>query len=314
MHIVRHFRANDRIYCEGYESFTIGKGFYLFRLEVNESFSRVIDVPVLQSGIQNDFVKATINELDEKVRSRRLQAAINYISFDKNKHSEETFIRFLGLNFHPIVALAYELQGDLRIDIITNMAINLLEKEINNDRNLITSICEYLWELVNSNLDFEYKEYYRANIIQEYVQAQTLDTVIALDEYNLEIYKEYPQEVRYPNKKVDDTLWTLSYIKVNKDDGLKRETHNGSNDYHIHYLTLVKGKPERTNKLLTFDSRKDSDELFWENHGKKYIETGLPTQEKKKKQIYDKCYKCLLKIGKQHFRKPSNDAQVYYPE
>lgn len=314
MEIARYYRVNDRNYCEGYELFTNRRGFYLFRLKVNRSFDVIIDEPVILNGIQSDFVEPTINNLDKKVKSQRLRAVFSYTPFDKNKHSEETFIRFLGPSFHPIIALAYEMQDDLRIDIITNLAINLLDKEINNDRNLIIYICEYLWELVNSNFHFEYTEYYRSIIIQEYAQAQTLYLIMALDECNLEVYEQYDSRVRYPNKKVNDTLWAMNYLSANKRDGVHREAHNGPQDYHIHYLVIVKDEPKRTNKLLTFDRDKETNELFWENHSEGGLNVDLPTPERKRKKIYEKCYGCLDKVKKKHFRKPSvGEAKIYYP-
>ncbi|MDA1531112.1 hypothetical protein [Bacillus cereus] len=314
MEIVRQFRVNDITYCEGYERFADRKGFYLFRLKVNHSFNRVIDEPVLQNGIEGDFVKATINDLDRKVVLQRFRAIFRDTPFDKNKHSEETFIRFLGPSFHPIIALAYELQDDLRVDIITNLAINLLEKEINNDRNLIVYICEYLWELVNSNYHFEYTEYYNSVIIQEYAQAQTLNMIMAFEEFNLEVYEQYPPQFRYPNKKVHNKLWAMNYLSANKRDGVLRETHNGPHDYHIHYLVKVKDEPKRTNKLLTFDREKETNELYWENHNEGGINVELPKPERKRKKIYEKCYNCLVKIKKEHFRKPSKEeAIIYYP-
>ncbi|PGY51517.1 hypothetical protein [Priestia megaterium] len=296
-------------YYEGYGFLDDKKGFYTFRVKGNGSTESGIEKPVILNGIHGDFVQHAVENLDINL-FRFPELFIEPVSVENVK---EEYIKFIGPSFHPIIALSYEIKDELSIDLVSNLAINLLENDLTNDRELITYICEYLWEVVNNNPKLEYKEYYKSLIIQEYVQAQNLVQITFLEDSNLEIYERQPSKIKFPKEKVNDFVWAMNFIKANKRDGVEREAHNGPNDYHIHYVVVRGGRAKRTNKMLTFQPDIVPNILYWQEHNEEAIEESLPNGEKKKKKIYESCCECLKAINKENFRKPDNQSQVYYP-
>lgn len=110
-------------------------------------------------------------------------------------------------------------------------------------------------------------------------------------------------------------LLKFTEIEDLKGKGIVSENHEFG--YHFHYGYIEKGGFVRTNMLLTFIDEKKNElyKLFAEKHSEKntkiYID-GFPSKIKKK--IYDACEKKINKVGILNFKRPSNKANLFYPE
>ncbi|WP_176542918.1 KAP family P-loop NTPase fold protein [Priestia megaterium] len=288
------------------------KEFYVWSVKTNKSVDNLEDVKIIDYTHRRDTHKK-IEVLKRNFQDSLTATRLNILFMDESKEqiNYDPYIKIFDSSYHPLIAMAYEIEDLLEVKVIEKLARTLSSEIPMNEKNTLILIGQILLEILDketttSALTKKYKD----EILNEiYISTHLLD-LISTNKFNIEVYSNHHKNnPSYDVKSKENPFFNSLSVKSEDDDNEFKK--NLKENVYFYYLEKQEGRIIRSDKVLTFDPYGEEDTLYYERNENSRKDIDLPQNRETKEQVHTICCKIMNEIGRKKFLKPTYKANIY---